>query len=71
MRISGLIFSAVFLLTMCSQSTWNKIDNGVVIRLKPGNPGNVNLMKLEVVSDEIIHVAASAAGKFSQEKSLS
>jgi len=69
MKIKFLLASALFLFTMCSQPSWNKRDNMVVIKLKPVNT-ETRLLKLEVVNDEIIHVVASPGKEFSAAKSL-
>ncbi|MGB8490591.1 MAG: TIM-barrel domain-containing protein [Bacteroidales bacterium] len=55
---------------MCSQTTWQKKDNGVIIRFRPTGGSATKQMKLEVVNDEIIHVIASPVNGFSDEKSL-
>lgn len=55
---------------MCSQTMWKKTDNGVIIRLRSGSSDIPKLMKLEIVSDEIIHLMASPVKSFSEEKSL-
>jgi len=60
----------VILFNMCSQTTWQKTDDGVVIKLRPGSPEIPRQMILEVVNEEIIHVIASPEKGFSDEKSL-
>jgi len=60
----------VILFSMCSQTTWKKTDNGVIIRLRSGNQDIPKQMKLEIVNDDIIHVIASPVNGFSGEKSL-
>ncbi len=70
MRRLLLIPALVILFNMCSQTTWQKTDDGVVIKLRPGSPEIPRQMKLEVVNEEIIHVIASPEKGFSDEKSL-
>ena len=65
-----LLSAVVFLFTTCSQTTWEKKDNGVIIRLKSKNTESARQMKLDVISNEIIHVVASPVNGFSDEKSL-
>jgi alpha-D-xyloside xylohydrolase len=66
-----LFFPAlVILFTSCAQTTWQKTDDGVIIRLRPGTPEIPRQMKLEIVNDEIIHIVASPVRGFSAEKSL-
>lgn len=62
--------AAIILLTMCSQTTWQKNENGVTIKLKPAGISVPHQMKLEVINDNIIHVIASPVSGFSDEKSL-
>jgi alpha-glucosidase (family GH31 glycosyl hydrolase) len=69
--IRNLVFLTIlFLFSMCSRSTWNTTDNGVVIRLKGDKSDNIRKIRLDVVNDNIIHVAASPCNSFSREKSL-
>lgn len=70
MRTFLLFFSSILFLAMCSRSTWKRVDDGVVISLKPDKQANVRLVKITVVTDKIIHVAASPENRFSDEKSL-
>jgi alpha-D-xyloside xylohydrolase len=70
MRRLLLFPAAVILFTMCSQTIWEKTDNGVIIRFKPGSSDIPKQMRLEVVNDKIIHVLASPEKRFSEEKSL-
>ena len=70
MRRLLLIPALVILFNMCSQTTWQKTDDGVVIKLRPGSPEIPRQMKLEVVNEEIVHVIASPEKGFSDEKSL-
>lgn len=69
-RLIFLIPSLVIFFTMCSQTIWEKTDNGVLIRLKSRSSDIPSLIKLEVISDGIIHVLASPVKEFSNEKSL-
>jgi alpha-D-xyloside xylohydrolase len=65
-----LLLSAVVLsFPMCSQPKWKTVDNGVVISLKSETQGKPKLMKIEALTDEILHIIASP-GRFSDEKSL-
>ncbi len=71
-RMRNLLFipAAVILFTMCSQTIWEKTDNGVIVRLKSNSSDIPRQMKLEVINDQIIHVIASPVKDFSLEKSL-
>ncbi|MFZ0281196.1 MAG: TIM-barrel domain-containing protein [Bacteroidales bacterium] len=66
---SLILTASVLLFTMCSQTSWDKKDNMVIVRFKP-NKSEARLLKLEVINDEIIHVVASPSNDFSTEKSL-
>ncbi len=52
----------------CSSKNYKKLDTGVLINL-PGTTA-VRSIKLEVVSENIVHVLASPSGDFSTDKSL-
>lgn len=66
-----LFFTAVvFLFTSSADTNWKKTDNGVIINLKGDGGKSVRSMKVEVISDKIIHIVASPETDFSSEKSL-
>lgn len=69
--IRNLVFlTTLFLFSTCSRSTWNATENGVVIRLKGDRNEKIRKIRLDVVDDNIIHVAAAPSKNFSREKSL-
>ncbi len=70
MRSIFLLPVAVVLFTMCSQTTWIRKDNAVIVKLKPISNETTRQLKLEVINDDIIHVAATPSSVFSGEKSL-
>ncbi len=70
MRRLFLFPAAAILFTMCSQTVWEKTDNGVIIKLRSGSTDIPEQMKLEVINDDIIHILASPVQRFSDEKSL-
>ena len=55
---------------MCSQTIWEKTDDGVIIKLRSASPDIPKQIKLEIINNEIIHVIASPVKGFSEEKSL-
>ncbi len=57
-------------LISCNKSTYQIKDNGVVIQLDQKNSSDASLVKLEVVSDDIIRVVATPGTEFSERKSL-
>lgn len=60
-----LLFAAA-----CSQTaTYEKIADGMVVHLK-NNKHEIKAVKLEVITDEIIHIIASPVDTFSTTKSL-
>jgi len=69
-RFFLLIPVSVILFTMCSQTTWVKTDNGVIIRLRSVSADIPGQMKLEIADNDVIHVLASTKKGFSEEKSL-
>jgi alpha-D-xyloside xylohydrolase len=70
MRKLLLFPAAVIFFTMCSQSIWEKTDDGVIIKLKSTSPDIPHQMKIEVINEQIIHIIASPEKGFSNEKSL-
>jgi alpha-D-xyloside xylohydrolase len=67
MRLTlSLLFFAV-LSVSCSQPPFEKSENGIIVYIKSAEAKQV---KLEVVSDKIIHVVASPTDTFSKERSL-
>jgi alpha-D-xyloside xylohydrolase len=69
-KFSLLLPATVMLFTMCSQTIWEKTDDGVIIKLRSGSSDIPKQMKLEIINDEIIHIIASPVRSFSEEKSL-
>jgi len=69
-RFFLLIPVTIILFTMCSQTTWVKTDNGVIIRLRSVSSDIPGQIRLEIADDDVIHVLASAEKGFSEEKSL-
>ncbi len=57
-------------LMSCNKSTYQIKDKGVVIQLDQKNSSDASLVKLEVVSDDIIRVVATPEADFSERKSL-
>ncbi|MCW3786592.1 TIM-barrel domain-containing protein [Plebeiibacterium sediminum] len=57
-------------LISCNKSTYQTIDNGVIVQLKQKKSTDASLVKLEVVSDDIIRVVATPENNFSERKSL-
>ena len=67
-----LLITAALILS-CStlaEKNWIKTDNGVIINLKGETGKETRLMKVEVLSDQIIHISASPTEAFSMHKSL-
>lgn len=67
---SILLSAAVVLFTMCSQTTWTRKDNIVIVKLRPVSIEETRQLKLEVINDNIIRVVATPSSDFSDEKSL-
>jgi alpha-D-xyloside xylohydrolase len=71
--MNKLLFLATALLffSCSSDNDWVKSGNGIQIKLK-GNAGKKEqLVKIEVINDQIFHIIATPSGKFSTQKSLS
>ncbi len=68
-----IIGTSVLLSSMlwsCSDSGYKVIDNGIVVQLEQKQSSDASLVKLEVVSDDIIRVVATPEKEFSERKSL-
>jgi alpha-D-xyloside xylohydrolase len=55
----------------CNKATYEKTEKGVTISLKEASSGGIQSLRLNVISENTIHVLASAKGEFSTRKSLS
>ncbi|WP_321479530.1 TIM-barrel domain-containing protein [uncultured Bacteroides sp.] len=62
--LAGLFFAS------CAKAGYERIPDGVVVRLNQKQSTDVKLVRLEVVNDKIIHVSATPSNAFSQTKSL-
>jgi alpha-D-xyloside xylohydrolase len=62
--LTGLILSG------CSSQSWEKTSSGIIINLKGRTGKDPRKLKLDVISDRIIHVMASPEMSFSNERSL-
>lgn len=60
----------IWILVSCSQPVWHRTDNGVIVRPLNSSVKTARKLKLEVITDRIIHVVASPENNFSGEKSL-
>lgn len=62
--------TSLFIFLSCGSSPWEKTADGVIVRLDASNDRPAHQVKLAVVNEKIIHVSATAAPDFSDEKSL-
>jgi alpha-D-xyloside xylohydrolase len=65
-----LLTVAVLLFSSSADTNWKKTDTGVIINLKGEGGKTTRSLKVEVISDQIIHVTASPESDFSGAKSL-
>jgi alpha-D-xyloside xylohydrolase len=54
----------------CSQSTFQKKSDGILLTIKQASPEAVKTIRLQVINDNIIHVTASPSNSLSDEPSL-
>jgi len=54
----------------CSQSTFQKNPDGIIISLKPTSAEAARTIRLQVVNNDVIHVTASPSNSLSDEQSL-
>ncbi|MDR1527375.1 MAG: DUF5110 domain-containing protein [Dysgonamonadaceae bacterium] len=58
------------ILWTCTSSPVDKEDDGIIIRLKSSDKNPVKLIRLQVITDDIIRVSVSPTDKFSTKRSL-
>lgn len=62
--------TSLFIFLSCGSSPWEKTADGVIVRVDASADRPAHQVKLAVVNEKIIHVSATAAPDFSDEKSL-
>lgn len=68
-RIFFTLF-CTFLLVSCTTKSWEKTQNGIIVRLEQKESNQVKSIRLNVVKDNIIHVTAVPDNSFADEQSL-
>lgn len=64
------ILLGLLLFLSCTSSGLERIENGIIVRLKQNNNSGVKAIRLQVVNNQIIHVSVTGQKDFSNEKSL-
>ncbi len=66
-----LFFCCIILLSLIScNSKYKKLNDGIIVSFKQTNADNLQLIRLQVISENIIHVCATADNKLSSDSSL-
>ena len=65
-----LLFLITVFLFSCQGKQYKILDDGIVVELKQKTETDTRLIKLQVISDKIIHVIATADNTFSKDSSL-
>jgi alpha-D-xyloside xylohydrolase len=65
----ALGLSAGLLLASCAVKNYTKTDDGVFITLKPSTENQLRTLRLQVLGNDLIHVAATAQ-EFQKDSSL-
>ncbi len=60
----------LLLISSCQRKSYRKADDGITVHLKKAAPGSAKLVRLQVLSDKIIHVTASPSNSFPGFESL-
>jgi alpha-D-xyloside xylohydrolase len=60
----------LLLVSSCQKKNYKKYDDGIVVNLKKAEAGKAKLVKLQVLSDKIIHVVACPSNSFPEFESL-
>jgi len=70
----NLFISGILLLliigTGCQKAQYQKTDDGIIVNLHSNNPKSAKKVRLQVITDDIIHVLAAPTGKLPDKKSL-
>lgn len=61
---------AAWMLASCAGGSYQKTDNGIIVRVKQGNPTDVRQVRLEVMGEKLIRVTATPEKNFSDRESL-
>jgi|WetSurSiteA1Bulk_404760.scaffolds.fasta_scaffold00086_5 alpha-D-xyloside xylohydrolase len=61
---------SIFCCLACQKGKFQELEDGIVVQPDPKTAGGLHLVKLQVVSDKVIHVMATGTDSFSSEKSL-
>lgn len=70
MPVAPVVFLLVISFSKPPANNFTKLDDGIVVKVKKPHPGGAMNVKLQVVTDKIIHVTASAVDTFSAAPSL-
>lgn len=66
-----LVVIACAMLAACTADTgYNRTQHGVIVKLEQSDPAAVRLVRLQVISDKVIHVTATPDTRFSGNESL-
>ena len=68
-RIIYIAWGVLFFFS-CTSPALERIENGIIVRLKQGNSSGVQAIRLQVVNEQVIHVSATGQNDFTSEKSL-
>ncbi|MBL3655603.1 TIM-barrel domain-containing protein [Fulvivirga sediminis] len=74
-KSSVLVFLLCFHLVSCTsvdseESNYEKLSDGIVLKLSPTKEGDAQCLKVKVISDEIIQVASTPEKEMPEDKSL-
>lgn len=65
-----LLVLVIFAVISCTKPAYEKLDNGIILKLKAKTENATRNLKIEFVSDKIVHVQATPSEQLSTEKSL-
>src|SRR5579862_7312046 len=68
--LSLLTEAFLFLVSFTPPGDYSKLDDGIIIRLRRRTENGARLLRLQAVTDKIIHVTASPVDSFTQAPSL-
>ena len=65
-----LLITFITVLSACQNTAYKKTDNGIIVKLKKTDKNDAKLVKIEVVSDEVIRIIASPKPSIRKKNSL-
>ena len=70
LRLTACCCFLILLIFPSCQSSYEKVENGIIVNLKNTKENNAKKIRLEVLTNDIIHVSATPSSRFSDKVNL-